>query len=264
MRTTKDYDDFLARLAEYPRQVDQVVELMKRGMAAGWVPPAVPIRKVLPQIEKQWVEDATKSPLYKPFENFPDGIAAADRQRLAARVREAISETIIPALKKLHQFIAGTYLPACRPEIAASRLPGGADYYQAQVRWLTTTDLSPREIHEVGQREVTRIRRAMDDVIRQTGFSGSLPDFVKLLRTDPRFAPVPPDQVLPAFRDIAKRVRPRAAEAVRRATPHALRHPGDPGVPRADRRTLYAGCVRRLPSRLLQCHDAPGGDPAPA
>ena len=72
LRNAKDYDDFLARLAAYPRQVDQVVELMKRGMAAGWMPPAVPIRKVLPQIEKQWVEDVTKSPLYKPFENFPD------------------------------------------------------------------------------------------------------------------------------------------------------------------------------------------------
>jgi uncharacterized protein (DUF885 family) len=59
LHNTKDYDDFLARLAAYPRQVDHVVELMKRGMAAGWVPPAVPIRKVLPQIEKQWVEDVT-------------------------------------------------------------------------------------------------------------------------------------------------------------------------------------------------------------
>ncbi len=208
LHTTKDYDDFLARLAAYPRQVDQVVELMKRGMAAGWVPPAVPIRKVLPQIEKLWVEDVAQSPLYKPFVDFPDEVAAADRSRLAARAREAISGSIIPALRQLHQFIAGTYLPACRPEIAATRLPGGADYYQAQVRWWTSTELSPREIHEIGQREVQRIRRAMDDVIRLTGFSGSLPDFVKLLHTDPRFAPVPPDQVLPAFRDIAKRVDP--------------------------------------------------------
>ena len=62
LRTSKDYDDFLSRLAAYPRQVDQVIELMKRGIASGWVPPAVPIRKVLPQIEKQWAGDANKWP----------------------------------------------------------------------------------------------------------------------------------------------------------------------------------------------------------
>ena len=206
LRTTKDYDDFLARLAAYPRQVDQVIELMRRGMASGWMPPAVAIREVPHQIEKQWSEDVTKSPLYKPFEEFPGAIPAAERPRLAARAREAISGSIVPALKTLHKFIAGTYLPACRQEIAATRLPGGAAYYEAQVRMMTTTNLSPREIHEVGQREVARIRKAMDDVIKQAGFSGSHGEFVKFLRTDPRFAPLPTDQVLPTFRDIAKRV----------------------------------------------------------
>ena len=90
---------------------------------------------------------------------------------------------------------------------------------------MTTTELSPREIHEIGKREVTRIRKAMDDVIKQTGFSGSLPEFVKFLRTDPRFAPVPTDEVLPAFRDIAKRVDPELpklfAELPR--TPYGIR-----------------------------------------
>ena len=69
--TPRRIDAFLAPPAAYPRQVDQVFELMKRGMAAGWVPPAVPIRKVLPQLEKLWVEDVTQSPLYKPFVEFP-------------------------------------------------------------------------------------------------------------------------------------------------------------------------------------------------
>jgi uncharacterized protein (DUF885 family) len=225
LRTVKDYDDFLARLAAYPRQVDQVVELMKRGMTAGWVPPAVAIREVPAQIEKQWLEDVTKSPLYKPFEDFPGGIPTDQRPRLAARAREAIAGSIIPALKKLHQFIVGTYLPVCRQEIAASRLPGGPAYYEAQVRMFTTTNLSPREIHEVGRREVARIRKAMDDVIKQTGFSGSHTDFVKFLRTDPRFAPLPTEEVLPAFRDIAKRVDPELpklfAELPR--TPYGIR-----------------------------------------
>ncbi len=156
LRSTKDYDDFLARLAAYPRQVDQIVELMKRGMASGWMPAAVPMRAVLPQIEKQWVDDVTKSPLYKPFQGFPDGTTAGERSRLAAQGAEAISGSIIPALKSLHQFIAGTYLPACRQEIAAIGLPGGPAFYEAQIRWWTTTDLSASKIHDVGSLEVAQ------------------------------------------------------------------------------------------------------------
>ncbi len=98
--TTKDFENFLARLAGYPRQIDQILELMKRGMAAGWVPPAVPIRKVLPQIEKQWVNDVTTSPLYKPFADFREGIPAAERPRLAARAREEIAGSIIPCAQE--------------------------------------------------------------------------------------------------------------------------------------------------------------------
>jgi uncharacterized protein (DUF885 family) len=208
LQSMKDYDGYLARLTEYPRQVDQVVDLMRRGMAAGWVPPALPIRAVLPQIEKQWVDDATRSPLYKPFENFPEGIAAPDRSRLEALARRAITGSMVPALKRLHQFIAESYLPACRQEIAASRLPGGPAYYEAQIHWLTSSYLPPQEIHEIGRREVTRIRKAMDEVIQQTGFSGSLSEFLAFLQSDPRFGPVPSHEVLPAFRDIAKRVDP--------------------------------------------------------
>jgi uncharacterized protein (DUF885 family) len=181
---------------------------MKRGMASGWMPPAVTMRKVLPQIEKQFIDDVTKSPLYKPFAKFPDEVAEADRPRLEAQVRETITGWITPALKKLHQFITETYLPACREEIDSSSLPGGAPYYASQVRLMTTTDLSPGEIHEIGTREVSRIRKAMDEVIKEAGFSGTLAEFVKFLRSDPRFAPLPPDEVLPAFRDIAKRVDP--------------------------------------------------------
>ena len=225
LRSIKDYDNFLARLAAYPRQVDQVIELMKRGMAAGWTPPAVPIAKVLPQIEKLCVDDVTSSSLYKPFESFPEAIAPAEGPRLAAKARDAIQTSIIPALKKLHEFMAGNYLPACRQEIAATRLPGGTEYYQTQIRYLTTTELSPREIHEIGLREVARIRKEMDEVIKRTGFTGEFPEFLDLLRTDPRFARMEPDAVLPAFREIAKRVDPELpklfAELPR--TPYGIR-----------------------------------------
>ena len=181
---------------------------MKRGMATGWMPPAVPIRKVLAQIEQQWVTDITQSPLYKPFEDLPEGHGGIRSIEARRSAREAIAGAVIPALKELHKFISESYLPACRQEIAASALPGGPAYYQAQIRWLTTTDFSSQEIHEIGKREVARIRAAMDAVIKQAGFSGIVPGIPAILADRSRFARVPTPDVLPGFRDIAKRVDP--------------------------------------------------------
>ncbi len=225
LRTVKNYDDFLARLEAYPRQVDQVIELLKRGIAAGWVPPEIALRKVPPQLAKQLAQDVKASSLYKPFESFPDAIGPADRSRLEARGLEIIKRSIVPALKRLHQFVAETYVPACRKDIAATKFPDGAAYYEAQIKLYTTTDLTSGAIHEIGLKEVKRIRAEMDGVIKETGFTGTFPEFLNLLRTDPRFARLESDQVLPGFRDIAKRVDPELpklfAELPR--TPYGIR-----------------------------------------
>jgi uncharacterized protein (DUF885 family) len=225
LRSVKNYDDFLARLEAYPRQVDETIELLKNGIAAGWVPPEIPVRKVVPQIAKQLDQDVKQSPLYKPFESFPEAIGPADRLRLEARAVAAIEQSIVPALGRLHQFINETYLPACRKDIAATHFPDGAAYYQSQIRFYTTTDLSAREIHEIGLKEVGRIRAEMGVVIKSTGFTGSFPEFLNMLRTDPRFARLESDQVLPGFRDLAKRVDPELpklfAELPR--TPYGIR-----------------------------------------
>ncbi len=237
LRTVKNYDDFLARLEAYPRQVDQVIELLKLGIAAGWVPPEIALRKVPPQIAKQLAQDVKASPLYKPFVSFPEAIGPGERSRLEARALEAIKGSIVPALKRLHQFIAETYLPGCRKEIAATRFPDGAAYYQAQIGLYTTTDLSAAAIHEIGIKEVKRIRAEMDGVIKQTGFSGSFAEFLTMLRTDPRFARMEPDQVLPGFRDIAKRVDPELPKLFA-------------GVPRTDGIGRFRPIKERRPNAL--------------
>lgn len=224
-RNAKDYQDFLARLAAYPRQVDEVIELMRRGIASGWMLPALPLRGIPAQIEPQLVDDATKSPLYKPFEKFPEGVAEDERARLAAKGGEAIIGSIVPALKRLHKFIVETYLPAGRKDIAASNLPGGPAYYELAVRSSTTTGLSAREIHDIGKREVARIRKEMDGIMKQVGFKGSFPAFLQFLRTDPRFYYTKGEEILPGYRDIAKQVEPELpklfAELPR--TPYGIR-----------------------------------------
>jgi uncharacterized protein (DUF885 family) len=204
-RVANDYDTFLARLAAYPKQIDQIIEMMKRDIASGWMLPSVPIRKVPPQIEAQLVDDCTKSPLYKPFENFPKDIAENDRSQLIEKGREVIGRSVIPALKGLNQFIKQSYLPVCPQDIAASHLPGGPAFYETLIRMYTTTNLSTNEIHELGKREVRRIHNEMEAIIKETGFNGSFDAFFQFLRTDLRFYYARPEEILPAYRDIAKR-----------------------------------------------------------
>jgi uncharacterized protein (DUF885 family) len=205
-RRAKDYESYLARLAAFPRQLDQMIWLMRRGIETGWVQPAVPMRTVPAQIEGQIVADPAKSPLYKPFEEMAKGVSEADRARLAEAARRRIADEVMPALKKLHAFVKETYLPAARKEIAAARFPDGEAYYQYSARRQTTTELTPKEIHEIGKREVARIRKEMEAIIQKVGFKGTFQEFLTFLRTDPRFYYTKPEELVTAYRDIAKRL----------------------------------------------------------
>jgi uncharacterized protein (DUF885 family) len=202
--TSKDYEDYLARLAAYPKQIDQVIALMKRGIESNWVLPAVPLRSVPPQIEGQITSDPTRSPFYKPFASFPQEIPEADRARIVAEGRRLVADAVSPALKRLADFMKQTYLPAARKQIGASALADGAAYYQYSIRRYTTTDLTAKDIHETGVKEVARIRAEMEAIIKKVGFKGSFQDFLTFLRTDPRFYFKKPEDLVLAYRDISK------------------------------------------------------------
>lgn len=203
-RNAKDYENYLARLAAFPKQIDQLIALMKRGLETKWVPPAVPLRSVPAQIEGQIADDPTKSPLFNPFARFPQDVSKAERARLTESGRRVINESLTPALKKLAAFFKETYLPACRQNIGATSLPGGQAFYQYAVRRHTTTSLTAKEIHEIGKREVARIRKEMEAIVQQMGFKGSFHHFLTFLRTDPRFYYTTPEDLVAGYSYIAK------------------------------------------------------------
>jgi uncharacterized protein (DUF885 family) len=224
-RTSRDYEDYLSRLEAFPLLVDQLIVLMTRGIEVKWVPPPGPLRSLPSQIEGQIADDPAGSPLFKPFQSFPDELSGNERQRFEAMGRRSISTGVFPALKKLDAFVKETYLPLCRDEIAASSLPDGEAYYNYAVRRQTTTNLTTREIHEIGQQEVKRIRGEMEAIIRQVGFPGSFQDFISFLRTDPRFYFSKPEDLVMAYRDISKRADARLPElfAVLPRNPYGIR-----------------------------------------
>ncbi|PYQ55775.1 MAG: DUF885 domain-containing protein [Acidobacteria bacterium] len=204
----KAYENILARMRGVPRVIDQTIALLDRGLQEGITPPKVTLRDVPGQVESLLVDDPLKSPMLKTFQKFPDTVPAADRERLTREAVAAFREQVAPAFRKLHGYLANTYLPAARESIAMGDLPNGKAWYAYQARVNTTTNLTPEQIHQIGLAEVKRIRQEMDALMATTGFQGSFEDFCKFLRTDPRFFYDKPEDLLTGFRDIAKRIDP--------------------------------------------------------
>jgi len=207
-RTVKDYRDWLARMAAIPTVVDQSIALMQEGVRSGNVPPKVLMERVPAQIAAQVVDDPAKSPFYRPFAHFNDDIAAADRASLQADAQATIRDRIVPAYRKLQAFFNDEYLPKARASIAATDLPDGKAYYDFLARYYTTTDLTAAQIHEIGLKEVARIRGEMEKVKAETGFKGTMAEFFTYLRTDPKFFEKTPDALLERYRATAKRIDP--------------------------------------------------------
>ena len=207
--TVKDLDNFLARMRSYPRMVDDTIALMKRGLAEGLTPPRAVLGEVAQNISNQIFDDPTKSPVYEiAFTNFRSSIPPTEQQRLQKEAAEVLRSAVMPSLRKLHKFWTEEYYPKTRESIAWTDLPNGKEWYAYRVRVMTTTDLTPDQIHELGKSEVARIRAEMERVREQSGFKGTLPEFFTFLRTDPQFFYTTREDLLNAYRNIAKRIDP--------------------------------------------------------
>jgi len=206
--SVQDYENMLARLNGVPALVEQTVTLLGKGLETGITPPRVTLRDVPDQIRGITPDDPLASPLLRQFADFPASVPATERERLTRAARDAYTQRIAPAYRKLYDYFVGTYVPKTRESIGMRALPDGAAWYAYRVRQFTTTSLSPDQIHALGLREVKRIRALMDSVIASTGFKGSFADFAKFLRTDPQFFYGDSASLVRAYRDIAKRADP--------------------------------------------------------
>ena len=207
METLEDYEDWLARLSALPEQLGQYRQLLEQGINANRVQAQIVMSRVPGQIDNLLQVKATDSPFYKAFHQIPPELGAEQKARLRRQAEATISEGINPALAELRQFLQEDYLPVARTPGIGS-LPGGKQLYARLARHYTTTDLSPEEIHEIGLREVARIREEMHGVIEAVDFEGDLAAFNEYLRTDPRFYYDSAEALLEGYQAIAKRLDP--------------------------------------------------------
>ena len=205
-RELRDYDDYLLRLRAIPRYVDQNIENMRAGTADGFVAPRVVLESVLPTVAAPAGQAVGGSPFFAPFRRLPDSLGEADRERLEAEAREVIGLQVLPALGRLATFLDTEYRLHARDSIGASELPEGAEFYRQRIRAMTTLDLSPDEIHEIGLSEVARIRSEMLAIVEELQFEGGIDAFVMFLRTDPRFYAETAEQLIGHASRIAKKV----------------------------------------------------------
>ncbi|MDO8420124.1 MAG: DUF885 domain-containing protein [Rubrivivax sp.] len=199
-------EQMLARMAVYPKRMDQEIANLRRGLATGWVPPRDVLVRVLAQIDAQLPVDVEADPHYAPFKRLPASLPAADRGELQAAARVAITQHVRPALRRLRDFVADEYLPRAPVDGALKNYPDGVRVYDMLLRQQTTTDLGAQQIHDIGQRELQRLRGEMEAAMAQTGFRGGFDAFIRFLNTDPQFFHTSPEALLAGYRDIAKRI----------------------------------------------------------
>lgn len=205
-KTTKDYDDWLKRLALAVPMFDGSIGNMRDGLKAGVTQPRAVMEKVLPQLKALAVSDPEQSLFWGPIKNFPETVPAADRERITAAMRELLSSKVLPAYARLLAFVRDEYTPKARASTAWSALPDGKAWYAYRVRQSTTVALTPDEIHDIGLKEVARILAEMDGVRRQVGFQGDLKAFFKHLNDDPRYYFSKPEELLAGYRDLQKKI----------------------------------------------------------
>jgi uncharacterized protein (DUF885 family) len=201
----KDYENYLARMRAFPTKLDQTIDLMKRGVKEGWVPPKIILVSVPDQIKAQFEKMIEESPLFKPFKDFPESIPSEEQTRLIDEMVSVLTEYVYPAYETLYSYFIESYLPSCGESIACKDFPNGDVYYNYQIKSYTTTNLTAEEIHQIGLGEVDRIRAEMKKVINMTEFKGSFDEFLTFLRTDSQFYFTSEDELLNEYRMICKK-----------------------------------------------------------
>jgi uncharacterized protein (DUF885 family) len=198
-QTTKDYDDYIARLKAVPTLFDQTGVQMRKGMAEGLMPPKILLEKVVTQSDNLATTPPEKSPFAHPFDKFPEGISAADQKRLRDQGLAAIRDSVIPAYVKFTNFVRDEYAPKGRTEPGVWSLPDGPDRYAFRVKEVTTTSLTPEEIHQIGLAQVKDIEDKMLGVAKQLGFS-DLKTFQAAVKADPKLHPKSREEILDLYR----------------------------------------------------------------
>lgn len=204
-KTEQDYTHYIAQLNDIPRYFRENIANMRAGLARGFTPPRVTLTGRDESLVPVAAAKTPESTIYfKPFAKMPAAIPSAEQEKLRAEAAATIQRDVIPAYANLLTFFRDDYIPHAQTTLAAESLPDGKAYYQSKILEFTTLTLTPGQIHAIGLSEMAKIHAEMLTAMQQSGFKGSLPEFLNFLRTDPQFYAKTPEDLLMRAAFIAK------------------------------------------------------------
>jgi uncharacterized protein (DUF885 family) len=206
--TTRQYDDYLARLHALPRAFDQIIEILQQGLQDKLLPPRYLLEKAVAQCDDIAAPAGEANAFAQPLTHFPDAVPSSDRKRLHDAIIAAVEQEVRPAYRKLSRFLAQDYAPKGRAQEGIWALPNGDALYRFAIRQGTTTHLDPETIYQLGLKEVARIEDEQLAISRKLGFS-DLKTFRASLKTNPKLIPVSSDQLLDAYRRYIAQMTPQ-------------------------------------------------------
>ncbi|WP_350605698.1 DUF885 domain-containing protein [Pseudoalteromonas sp. MER144-MNA-CIBAN-0113] len=194
--TIDDYDAFLVSLGDYPRFNQQNINLLKQGIQTGFTHYCETFKNYGQSISAHIVKQPENSALYEPFTRIPNTFTAAQKETYQNKAKALIASKVVPAYEHFYDFFENEYMSHCRAQPGIASIKGGLDYYKYTVNYYTTTNATPKQIHELGLKEVARIKAQMQAIIDSVGFEGSYSDFLKFLATDEQFYATDPQDLL--------------------------------------------------------------------
>ena len=205
----KDYNDWLTRLSQYSLNIANSYENNKAGIEAGYTQPKLVTSGVISQIEAILNSTIDNHPYLQVFlEADEELLTSKEKDELVNKAKFLIVDEINPAYTKLHEFLVNEYLPNSRDSIGIKDVPNGKEWYEDLAAYHTTTKLSPDEIHNIGIKEIKRIRQEMETIISDLEWDGDFQSFLNYLRTSPKFYYDNPEDLFNAYLIMAKTIDP--------------------------------------------------------
>lgn len=242
LKTEKDFKNLMARLEKVPEVLKQTRTLMELGMEKGITPPQVTLKPVFEQF-KEVNKPAAENPFLLAFKNKPAETDAKRFEKYKAQARKLVDSRLLPEFKNFQTFFEQEYYPKARSTQGWSELPNGKKWYNYRARYFTTTDQTAEEIHQLGLKEVGRIRGEMQKVLKRLKFKGSLEEFNASLRKDDQHYFTNAEDLLRGYRDIAKRADAEMVKLFGRLprTPYGVKATPDYMAPGAPTAYYYSG-----------------------
>src|SRR5947209_6111475 len=199
--------DYISRLHQIPRVLQQTIEVMRQGMKDGLMPPKL----VLEKLPGQCDGIISANPFLEPTKKFPKELPDADKKRLTDEITRAINDEVFPAYKKFAEFLRSEYDPKGRDALSIESLPDGKRRYAEAVKFMTTVNITPEQVHEIGLKEVDRITAEMTKLAQSQGYK-DLASFRAAINKEPKWKPKSEQQILDVYSGYIHQMEPKLPE----------------------------------------------------